>query len=114
MKITKAHLKKLIIEALEDLEKEDPTKLRSQSMAASQFGAAGREQRLGANPELSNLERGIIDQVSQFLLDLASLPKVDLSVQTTVIQRVMKVLQNSIAKQADQPEQGDNNNGNSL
>ena len=109
MKITKSKLKQIIQEELKALSEveavADPTRLKTKTMAGTTFGRAGKEQRVGANPELSNLERGILDQISTFLLQLAQLPNVELSTQKAVIQRVMKVLQNSIAKQAQQPVQ---------
>ena len=107
MKITKSKLKQIISEELKALSEaeaeEDPTRIKTQTMGSTAFGAAGKEQRLGANPELSNLERGIIQQIDNFLLELAVLPGVELSTQKAAIQRVMKVLQSSVVKK--QPAQ---------
>jgi len=104
MRITKTDLKQMVVELLEAQE-EDTTKIATKGMSGAAFGQAGKESRLGANPELSNLERGIVEQIDQFLLKLASTPGVELNTQRAVIQRVMKVLQNTIAKTATQPDQ---------
>ena len=104
MRITKTDLKRMVMELLEAQE-EDPTKIASKGMSGAAFGQAGKESRLGANPELSNLERGIVEQIDQFLLKLAGLPGVELNTQRAVIERVMKMLQNTVAKTAKQEPQ---------
>ena len=104
MRITKTDLKQMILELLE-VQEEDPTKIASKGMSGAAFGQAGKESRLGANPELSNLERGIVEQIDQFLLKLASLPGVELNTQRAAIERVMKILQSTIAKTATQPDE---------
>jgi len=104
MRITKKDLKHMVLEVLSEQE-EDPTKIASKGMSGAAFGQAGKESRLGANPELSNLERGIVEQIHQFLLELAGLPGVELNTQKAVIERVMKVLQNTVAKTAKQEPQ---------
>jgi hypothetical protein len=104
MRITKTDLKQMVVELLEAQE-EDPAKIVSTGMSGAAFGQAGKESRLGANPELSNLERGIVEQIDQFLLKLASTPGVELNTQKAVIQRVLTKLQNTIAKTAKQEPQ---------
>ena len=102
MKLNKTKLKEIIREVLE----EQGPKLKTTSMSAAAFGKAGKEGRLAADPELTSLEKGIIQQIDQFLLKLASTPGVDISAQKSVIQRVMKMLQDQIGKMAkEEPQQ---------
>lgn len=102
MKIKKSDIKQAIAEALSEQEAEvplaaqDKTKFKRKSMAASSFAKAGKQQRKEANPELTNLEKGIIDQISKFLLDLAEMPGVDLNAKRTVLQRVFNVLKKRV------------------
>ena len=99
MKFNKRQLKQIIIEEMEMLpeeEEEDLTKMKTQSMSGSGFGKAGREDRMSANPELSNVERGIVQQIDQFLLKLAQLEGVELNNKKTVITRMMKMLEKAI------------------
>ena len=119
MKITKLDLKRMILETLNELNEpeEDPTKLTSRSMAASQFARSGMETRKAASAELTAIEKGIVDQIDQFLLDLAEQPGVDLVTHKMLIQRVMKILQDKLGAAADsagsnpdvqvEPQQGD-------
>ena len=100
MKLNKQILTKIIREALQDTEvpEEDPTKLAPTAMGASQFAKAGLETRKGASAELSAQEKGIINQVDEFLLGLATRPGVDLLAQRAIIQRVMKILQDKLGE----------------
>ena len=94
MKLTPQNLKALIYEVLR--EQEADQRVTTSSMSGASFAAAGKDQRKEANPELSNLERGILQQIDQFLLDLAELPGVELNNKKAIIQRVMKMLQKQI------------------
>tara|TARA_R110002074_G_scaffold152893_7_gene307391 strand:- start:87 stop:479 length:393 start_codon:yes stop_codon:yes gene_type:complete len=95
MKLNSQNLKSLIRETLKEIEG-DGQKIRTSSMGGASFASAGKEQRKEANPELSNLERGIVQQVDQFLLDLAEIPGVELNNKKAAIQRVMKMLQKQV------------------
>jgi hypothetical protein len=95
MKLSSQNLKLLIREMLKEIEG-DAQKITTASMGGASFASAGKEQRKEANPELSNLERGIVQQVDQFLLDLAEMPGVELNNKKATIQRVMKMLQKQI------------------
>ena len=98
MKLTTNSLEELVREVLAEQEpNQDPTKLTSTSMGGASFATSGKDQRKAANPELSNLERGIVQQVDQFLLDLAELPGVELNNKKAIIKRVMGMLQKQIA-----------------
>jgi len=108
MKIKKSDIKEAIIGALNEQEEpspatQDKTKFKRKSMAASSFAKAGKAQRTEANPELTNLEKGIVDQISKFLLELAEMPGVDLSSKRVVLQRVFDLLK----KRVGAPEAGE-------
>jgi len=106
MLISPQILKKVIREVIQEVEEDGlDSKLKTTSMSGGSFGKSGKEQRTDANAELSNIERGIINQVDQFLLKLATQPNVELGTQKMAIQRVMKVLQNALVKQQPQGEQ---------
>jgi|TARA_R110000824_G_C15101880_1_gene666355 hypothetical protein len=101
MKLNKTILKELIRENILEIESnKKKQRLKSASMSSSAFGKAGKEGRQAVNPELTSLEKGIIQQIDQFLLKLASTPGVDINSQKSVIQRVMKLLQDQIGKMA--------------
>jgi len=95
MILTSKALKEIIGEVLKEIEG-DPQKMKTSSMGGASFAAAGKEQRQEANPELSNLERGIVQQIDRFLLTLAEMPGVELNNKKAAIQRVMKLLQKQI------------------
>ena len=100
MKLTPSSLEEMVREVLRLQEQEaeqDHSKLTTTSMGGASFATSGKEQRKAANPELSNLERGIVQQVDQFLLDLAELPGVELNNKKAIIKRVMSMLQKQIA-----------------
>ena len=107
MKLTRKQLNRYILEELNrlsELEEEKPDeqedeqmKLKTMSMSGAGFGKAGREDRLSANPELSPMERGIVQQIDEFLLDLAQLEGVELNNRKVVITRLMKMLEKAIA-----------------
>lgn len=104
MKLTPQSLESLIYEVLRE-QQEDAQKITTSSMGGASFAASGKEQRKEANPELSNLERGIIQQIDQFLLNLAELPGVELNNKKATIQRVMKMLQKQIVPSTTQVSQ---------
>jgi hypothetical protein len=95
MKLNSQNLKSLIREMMKEVG-EDPQKIATSSMGGASFATAGKEQRKEANPELSNLERGIVQQVDQFLLDLLEMPGVELNNKKAAITRVMKMLQKQV------------------
>jgi hypothetical protein len=97
-------LKELIREVLKEQE-EERVKLTTRSMGGAAFGKAGKEDRLEANPELSNMERGIIQQIDEFLLNLAEMPGVELQTKRSVIERVFNTLKKQITSGVKGPEQ---------
>jgi len=99
MILTSKMLKEIISEVIEEIE-DEPQRVKTASMGAASFAASGKEQRKAANPELSNLERGIVQQIDQFVLQIAELPGVELNNKKMVIQRVMKILQKQLVPNA--------------
>jgi len=95
-------LRELIREVLKEQEEGDEkVKLKTKSMGGSAFGKAGKEDRLEANPELSNMERGIIQQIDQFLLDLAEMPGVELQTKRSVLERIFNMLKKQVTSGVD-------------
>ena len=106
MKLNNKILKEMVREALSEVADKEETKIKAASMSDSAFGKSGKESRLAVNPELTSIEKGIIQQIDDFLLKLAAAPRVDLNSKKAVIQRVMKVLQQQVGKSAkEQPQQ---------
>jgi len=97
MRITKADLKEMIRELL--TEQEDPTRVQQKSMSSSTFVRAGKEGRQDVTGELTPQEQGIIEQVSEFLLNLAKIPDVDLNAHKSLVSRALKLLQQLAPKQ---------------
>ena len=89
MRITKADLKEMIVQLL--AEQEEPARLTQKSMSASSFVRAGKEGRQDVTGELTPQEQGIIDQVDQFLLNLAKVPGVDINASKALLQRVVQL-----------------------
>ena len=96
-------LRELIREVLR--EQEEKVKFKTKSMGGSAFGKSGKEDRLEANPELSNMERGIIQQIDQFLLDLAEMPGVELQTKRATLERIFNMLKKQVAPDGKDPEQ---------
>lgn len=84
----------------------DKQKLTTTSKGAASFAKAGKEDRKGANPELSNYERGIIQQIDDFLLKLAQVPGVELQMKKPIIQKVMNILQKRVVPSAEVKNDG--------
>jgi hypothetical protein len=97
MRITKTDLKEMIVKLL--TEQEDPARLKQKSMSASTFVRAGKEGRQDVTGELTPQEQGIIDQVDEFLLNLAKMPNVDINAHKAVVTRALKLLQQLAPKQ---------------
>ena len=106
MKLTKSKLKEIIKEVLEEVEKEDPTKLKSGTMTQSARVRAARGRIAADSAEFTGQEQKIIDQLEQFISDLAAKPGVDLTKFRPLLQRVLKLLQQQAGKSATQPNQG--------
>ena len=104
MKLNKKILKKVISEALNELEKADsstePQKfsdLRTGVMSTSQRLAKSKDRIKSAGEQLQPNEQKIIEQIEQKLTELASLPEVDLVKHRPLLSRVLKILNQQIA-----------------
>tara|TARA_Y100001938_G_scaffold92468_1_gene126739 strand:- start:452 stop:781 length:330 start_codon:yes stop_codon:yes gene_type:complete len=106
MKLTKSKLKEIIREVLEEVEQQDTTKLKSGTMSQSARTRASRGRITGDSAEVTGQEQNIIDQLEQFVSNLAGTPGVDLAKARPLLQRVLKLLQQQVGKSATQPNQG--------
>jgi len=97
MKLNKKILTKIIREAFQE---EGNPQLKTQAMGASQFARAGRKTRETGDAELSPQEKGLINQIDEFLLGLANTPDVDLNKHRAALERVLKQLQNKLGSTA--------------
>jgi len=102
MKITKNDLKEMIVKLLTEQEEQKPARLTQKSMSPTAFARAGKEDRQDASGELTPQEQGIIDQVDQFLLNLAKLPGVDINAKKAILQRAVQLLQRQLAPKQQQ------------
>ena len=125
MKISKQKLKQIILEELESMEeimssaasdvdddeafeqdqKDDAPKVKSGVKAAGTFAQDRKDDALNVNPEISNTERSILDQIDTFLLDLAAIEGVELNNNRPQIEQILKLFKTRIAKKA--PKQGE-------
>ena len=96
-------LRELIREVLKEQD-DDKVKLKTKSMGGSAFGKSGKEDRLEASPELSNMERGIIQQIDQFLLALAEMPGVELQTKRSVLERIFNMLKKQVTSGVNSAE----------
>jgi hypothetical protein len=111
VKLSKAKLKELIRESLQELEAEqpqtDPTRLKTGTMSTGARKKASRDRITGDASEFTSQERNIIDQLEQFISTLAATPGVDLMKHKALLQRVIKLLQQKAANKTTQPQQGE-------
>ena len=108
MKISKKTLKNMIRECVNEAAEQDPTKIKTGSMSTGQRIKGSRERITGDAEEFTNQERNVIDQLEQFISNLAAEPGVDLVKYRPLLQRVLKLLQQqaskSIKQQQGEPE----------
>ena len=108
MKISKKTLKNMIRECVNEAVEQDPTKIKTGSMSTGQRIKGSRERIKSDADEFTNQERNVIDQLEQFISNLAAEPGVDLVKYRPLLQRVLKLLQQqaskSIKQQQGEPE----------
>jgi len=99
MKITKAQLKKIILQELTSAQAEKPAELTSQatSTAARKKGALDRIS--DADQEFTSLEKGVVEQIEAYFSNLAAVPGVDLNQHRAYLQRILKQIEKTVAKQ---------------
>ena len=91
MKISKQRLLQILKE-----EVENSTKLTNKSVSASAMRTADIERINQTDSETTTQEAGIINQIENFLAKLAATPGVDLVQKRTVLERILKLLQQNI------------------
>tara|TARA_R110000787_G_scaffold212016_2_gene321817 strand:+ start:26 stop:694 length:669 start_codon:yes stop_codon:yes gene_type:complete len=74
----------------------DDTKLNRKTANKGKSVADAKAAMQGDSAELSNPERGIIQQLIAFLLKIAQVPGVEFQMKRPIIQKVMKILQTRI------------------
>lgn len=74
----------------------DDTKLNRKTANKGKSVADAKAAMQGDSTELSNPERGIIQQLIAFLLKIAQVPGVEFQMKRPIIQKVMKILQTRI------------------
>ena len=108
MKLSKARLKEMIVEVIQEQGIEDPTKIKTGSMTTGARMKAARDRITGDDGgEFTNQEQNVIDQLETFISDLAAKPGVDLMKYRPLLQRVLKLLQQRADKDSAQPQQGE-------
>ena len=107
MKITKQKLKEIILEEIDELAQQDPTKIKTGSMSQSARIRSSRGRIDTDSKEFTGQEQKIIDQLEKFISDLAATPGVDLTQSRPLLQRVLKMLQQQAGQSAKQPNQGE-------
>ena len=108
MKLSKARLKEIIVEVMQEQDIEDPTKIKTGSMTTGARIKSARDRITGdGGEEFTNQEQNVIDQLESFISDLAAKPGVDLMKYRPLLQRVLKLLQRRADKDATQPTQGE-------
>ena len=111
MKISKQKLKQIILEEFESMEEimssaaatDDisyDTKVKSGVKAAGTFAQDRKDTALNVNPEISNTERSILDQIDKFLLDVAAIEGVELNNNRPQIEQILKLFKARIADKA--------------
>ena len=118
MKISKLKLKQIIAEELQTMEEiassaasndEDmyDTKVRSGVKSGGTFAQDRKDDALNVNPEISNTERAILDQIDKFLLDVAAIEGVELNNNRPQIEQILKLFKTRIANKALEQGQGE-------
>ena len=92
MKISKQRLLQIIKE-----EVEGSTKLKNKTVSTTAMKAADLERAKRTGDETTSQETGIINQIEDFLAKLAATPGVDLMQKRSVLERILKLLQQNVA-----------------
>jgi ElaB/YqjD/DUF883 family membrane-anchored ribosome-binding protein len=95
----------MIKEVLSEENQVDPTKLKSTAMSTSQRKQTSVDRITTDDSEFTSQEKGILDQIEGFLSDLAAQPGVDMTKYRSQLERVMKLLQQSVSSTSSAAEQ---------
>lgn len=97
MNINKQKLKQIILQELAIIENEDQlSKLKTKAMSTSQRQQVVRDRIKGQGQEFTTNEQGLVDQLEEFISNLASEPGVDLVQHRPLLQRILKLLKKQI------------------
>ena len=105
MKITKNRLKEIILEELANEQVNDPTKLVAKAATTTQRRKDALARVTDAGKELSSQEAGIVNQIEQYISDLASKPGINLVQHRATLERLLKMLEQAIGSKAKQGEE---------
>ena len=100
MKLTKNRLRQIIAEEILRESQEDATRLSTQQTTASNYKKASRERSDAGGKEVTGAERGILQQIEDYYSNLAAEPGIDLQQHKVTLQRVLKMLETTIASKA--------------
>jgi len=95
MKISKQRLLQILKE-----EMDEPSKLQSGTTSAAAMRAADIKRVDQTDDETTPQESGILNQIENFLAQLAATPGVDLAQKRSVLERILKLLQQNVAGNA--------------
>ena len=104
MKISKQRILQIIKEEAEEQFK----RLNTKGVTATKYRQAGID-RAQASAETTPQERGIVNQIEQFISNLANTEGVDLVQHKALLERILKYLQKTLASLAkpEAPEAGE-------
>jgi len=103
VRLNQTTLKEMIREALNEAEEADPTKLKSQVVSTSQRKKDVLARVADTDQEFTGQEKGIVNQLEAYFSKLAALPGIDLVQHRAILQRVMKMLEKTIATKQKAP-----------
>jgi hypothetical protein len=81
---------------MENENDDDQSKLIQKAMTTSQRQKIARDRIKTQGAEFTSIEQGIVDQLEEFISNLAAEPGVDLMKHRTLLQRILKLLQTQI------------------
>jgi hypothetical protein len=105
MKIAKSRLKEIILEELANEQVNDPTKLSTKAATTTQRRKDALARVTDTGKELSSQEAGIVNQIEQYISDLAAKPGIDLVQHRTTLERILKMLEQSIGSKTKEGDE---------
>ena len=105
MKITKNKIIQIILEELANEQVNNPTKLATKAATTTQRRKDALARVADTGKELSSQEAGIVNQIEQYISDLASKPGIDLTQHRSMLERILKMLEQSIGSKAKQGDE---------
>ncbi len=99
MKLTKSRLRQIIAEEVAAAAEnpQDPTKITSTMASTFQRKKDALSRIADTDKEFTGPEKGIVNQIEAYVSRLAALPGVDLAQHKAILQRVLKMLESTIA-----------------